>query len=170
MTGFTSEANRKGDRPGEVRIGGSYLLNKRLNMVADLAAGQWSKGDLGYLADSAGVIKPESPLFVSIGFERMAGKVLTTAGFDTWGLRGGLYYRKHYWPLRNSTAVTDMAVTAGLSIPVASHSGWIHIALEGGLRGADEKKLGAKETFMRAGVQLEISEKWFDRPKPRLPK
>ena len=95
---------------------------------------------------------------------------LVKTGFDTWGYRAGLYYRKNYWPLRDGVPVEDYGVTAGLSIPVAGHSGWIHVAAEGGMRGRDESKLGATETYFRGSLQIEISETWFQRTKPRAPK
>jgi hypothetical protein len=168
--GTTIHRSRSGDAPGEIDFGACYKLSPRFVGVGDVRAGQWAAGDLGIISDSAGTITPENPLFVSVGFERMAGKAPAATGFETWAYRAGLYYRKHYWPLRNGAAVSDYAVTAGLSVPIAGHAGWLHIAAEGGMRGQDETKLGAKETFFRGSLQLEMSETWFERTKPRIPK
>ena len=162
--------SRSGHSPGEVDLGATYQFAPRFMGVADVRAGQWGEGDLGIIADTLGTIKPTNPLFLSVGFERMAGRSPQFTGFDTWGYRAGLYYRKQYWPERDGVPVEDYAVTAGVSIPVANHSGWVHVAAEGGMRGRDETKLGAKEAFFRGSLQLEMGETWFQRTKPRAPK
>lgn len=164
------EQSRSGFRPGEINLGISYRLSDHLTGVFDVQTGQWDKGDLGYIADPDKTIKPVNPLFISAGVERPVGKPLVQTGMQMWGYRCGLYYRQQYWPERNGTAVNDIGATAGLSIPVASNTGMLHIALDGGMRGQDEKKLGAKETYLRTSIQLEISETWFQRTKPRAPK
>jgi hypothetical protein len=169
--GSASESsNRDGKSPGEVDVGISYKLSQRVVGVADLQSGQWKKGDLGIIADSAGVNNPVNPLFVSLGFERLAGHPPQLTGFELWGYRGGLYYHKNYWSLVNGVPVEDFGATGGISIPVADDAGWLHVALEGGFRGRDEAKLGATETYWRASVQLEMSETWFHRTRPRIPK
>jgi hypothetical protein len=162
--------SRSGHSPGEFALGAAYRFSSRYVLVGDLRAGQWQAGDLGIIADTAGTITPVNPVFLSAGIERMAERALTHTGLETWGYRAGLYYRKHYWPLRNGTPVEDFGVTGGLSIPVAGHSSWLHVAAESGLRGKDEAKLGAKETYFRGSVQLEVSETWFQKTRPRIPK
>ena len=168
--GATESSSRDGKSPGEVDLGISYKVSPRVVGVVDVRSGQWKKGDLGIIADSAGLDNPVSPLFVSLGFERPAGHTPQLTGFDLWSYRGGLYYRKNYWPLTNGLAVEDYGVTGGISMPVAEEAGWLHLALEGGLRGTDETKLGAKEMYWRGSLQLEMSETWFHRTRPRIPK
>lgn len=168
--GRSLSRRRSGHSPGEIGLGASYRFARRFVGIADIRAGQWQAGDLGIIADSAGTIRPVNPLFLSLGVERQAGHAPIQTGFETWGYRAGLYYRKHYWPLRNNMPVEDFGVTGGVSIPVAGHAGWLHVAAEGGIRGRDENKLGAQETYFRGSLQLEISETWFQKTRPRIPK
>jgi hypothetical protein len=166
----TFSRSRRGDQPGDFRAGLSYRLSKRVFTVADVETGQFAAGDLGIVAALAHLDKPVNPLFVSLGVERLAAKAPAYTGFETLGLRGGLYYRKNYWPERNGATVNDYGLTGGVSLPVAGGDGWLHFTGELGLRGQDEQKLGAKEFFARGSLQLEISETWFQRTKPRQPK
>jgi hypothetical protein len=166
----TVKINRRGDTPGEVRLGVSYRPAKRLVAVADVQLGQWSQGDLGVMADRAALPAPENPLFISAGVERLTGHPPLYSGWQNWAFRGGAYYRRHYWPLRSKQAVEDVAVTAGFSVPMNGMQTWLHVAIESGLRGLDEEKLGARELFLRTSLQMEFSEKWFQRTRPRLPK
>jgi hypothetical protein len=163
-------SSRSGFRPGEINVGLMYQLSKALLTTLDIQTGQWEKGDLGIMADPDKTIKPENPLWISVGVERPMPKPQMQTGLTTLGYRGGLYYRKHYWPKRNDTAVTDIGASLGTSIPLAGYTGLLHVALDGGVRGLDEKKLGAKEMFFRTALQLEINETWFHRTKPRAPK
>lgn len=169
-TDSTIERHRSGDSPGQFSLGMGYHLRKNLLGVADFRTGQWSKGDLGIMADRANLPKPENPLFLSAGIERIAGKPPITSGFQNWGLRSAVFYRKHYWPLRNDKPVEDLGLTVGASIPFDGAQSYLHIAIEGGMRGLDDDKLGAGELFFRTSLQLEISETWFQRTKPRIPK
>jgi hypothetical protein len=166
----TLTRSRKNHRPDELRIGASFAAKPRLVIVADARTETWSRGDLGLIADPNGNIQPENPLFLSMGIERLAGKPLMTAGFQTWGLRAGLYWRSHYWPLHNNTAVQDIGATVGISAPIMGSQDWIHWAGEFGLRGQDEKKLGAKEWYIRTSLQIVIAESWFEKTRPRIPK
>jgi hypothetical protein len=166
----TLTRSRTNHRPAELRIGASFAAKPRLVLVADARTEWWSRGDLGLIADPNGTIQPENPLFLSVGIERLAGRPLMTAGFHTWGLRAGAYLRQHYWPLHNNTAVQDIGATVGISAPIMGSQDWIHWAGEFGLRGQDEKKLGAKEWYIRTSVQIVIAESWFEKTRPRIPK
>jgi hypothetical protein len=175
----TVKTNRRGDMPGEVRLGATYQLAKRLVAVADMQLGQWSQGNLGIMADRDSLLPPENPLFISVGVERASGYPPLYSGLQNWAFRGGAYYRRHYWPLHTgkfpsgepyAQAVEDLGLTAGFSVPMNGLRTWLHTAFEGGLRGLDEDKLGARELFFRTSLQMEFSETWFQRTRPRLPK
>jgi hypothetical protein len=169
-TDSTERSNRRGDMPGEVRCGLSYRAGKRLMAVADAQLGQWSRGDLGIMADRADLPAPQNPLFLSAGVERLAGRPPLYSGWQNWAFRAGAYYRRHYWPLHNGQSVEDLGVTGGFSAPMNGMQTWLHAAFEGGMRGLDEDKLGARELFFRTSLQMEFSETWFQRTRPRLPK
>ena len=151
--------------PGEFALGLSYKLSPSFTGVADVTVGQWSRGDFGL----TNTIEPESPMFVSVGVERLARRTPLYSGFDLWGYRAGLFYRSHYWATATGDPVTDIGLSLGTSIPIAKSSGWLHWAAEVGQRGMDEEKLGATESFFRFSFQVEIGETWFQRRAPRTP-
>lgn len=163
-----AKAARSGDDPGNLRAGFSYRLHSRLMAVGDLRTGFWTRDNFGPLSEANGT--PENPLFLSLGFERLPGRAPRYVGFQTWALRGGAYYRKHYWPLQAGQAVEDLGITGGLSAPLANARGYLHWSLEAGLRGMDESALGASETFVRTALQIELGEKWFERSRSRIPR
>lgn len=165
----TIKSERSGESPGSFKAGISYRFDSRLIGVADVQLGQWKNGDLGALADVKAMGTAVNPLFLAAGVERAPERSQIKQGFNNWGVRGGVYYRQHYWPKRNGTAVEDVALTFGLSAPLSGSTSYLHWAGELGLRGFDEDKLGASETFFRTSVQIEITEKWFQKRKARLP-
>jgi len=162
--------NKRGELPGHVLFGLSYLLSSRVIGVADMQLGQWKAGDLGAQENITDTRKPENPLFLSVGIERMIGRSVVKPGLNNWGLRGGLYYRKHYWPLENGSAIEDLGVSLGVSAPLSGSQSFLHWAIELGKRGMNENKLGASETFIRSSLEIEVTENWFVRTRPRIPK
>ncbi len=167
-TDSTVKGEMDADGPGEFGVGLSYRLTPGLVGVADVWMGQWSQGDYG-VYDAQSQEEPQDPLFVSLGIERLARRGLLHSGFDLWGYRAGLFYRKHYWSTASGEAVADLGMSFGTSLPIARSNGWLHWVGEIGQRGLDEDKLGATETFFRFSFQIEIGETWFQRTKPRIP-
>ncbi|MBU1983245.1 hypothetical protein KJ815_02430 [bacterium] len=161
---------RSGGSPGYVKAGISYRFSPRVVGVMDVQSGQWSSDDLGALADVESPGTVVNPLFLSFGVERLPERSAIRSGFTNWGLRSGAFYRKHYWPKRNGAVVEDVGITFGLSAPLVASTAYLHWANEIGFRGLDENKLGAKETFFRTALEIEVSEKWFQRTRPRIPK
>lgn len=162
------KSHRSGQDPADVRAGFSYHWRPRLLVVGDVRAAFWTRDCFGPLSDAG--FAPENPLFLSAAVERLPGQAPRFSGWQTWALRGGIYYRKHYWPLRNAQAVEDLGLSCGLSAPLAAARGLIHWSMEAGQRGMDESALGAKETYFRTALQIELGEKWFERSRPRTPR
>lgn len=164
-----NKSERTGGSPGNVKAGISYAFSPRLIGLADAHLGQWEQGDLGALADAKASEPPVNPLFLAAGIERTPERSPVRPGFNNWGIRGGVYYRQHYWPEQSGAAVEEFALTFGLSAPFIGSTAYLHWAGEVGQRGFDEDKLGARETFFRTSIQIEIAEQWFQKQKPRLP-
>lgn len=159
-----AETEESGSSPGEVGFGVAWRFSPRWMIVGDSRIGQWKDGDLGP-RDSR---RPENPLWLSIGFERLARFGSRVSPFDKWGYRAGLFYRKHYWPRQNGEDAIDIGGALGFSIPAPGRKGALHFAGEIGRRGSED--FGAQETFMRFSIMLEANERWFVRSKPRIPK
>jgi len=164
------ERNRHAYSPADLKLGVSWRFADQTVAVADFNLGQWSRESMGLIAEKAGAGDPVNPLFLSLGIERMAGNTPGQTGFENWGLRGGCYFRKHYWPEQNGETVEDLGLTAGFSVPIGSGLSRLHTALDLGMRGFDKDKLGAKETYFRFSLQAEIGEMWFQRTRPRVPR
>ncbi|MFZ5434044.1 MAG: hypothetical protein ACOZB3_09755 [Calditrichota bacterium] len=164
------KSEHRSNAPGFVKLGISYNLKSRLIGVVDVQYGQWASNDKVEQADLGRGGEPINPLFVSCGLERTAGRSAVQTGFYNWGIRGGLFYRQHYWSKVNNTAVEDLGVTFGLSMPLTGSQAFLHWANEFGMRGMDEQKLGAKETYFRTSLQIELTEKWFERSRRRIPR
>lgn len=164
------KSERSGAVPAEYGVGIAWELPPGILIAADVRGGFWETDDMGIYADSVRAGEPQDPLFISLGIERMADRFGSRSVWNNWGYRGGVFYRRHYWPERQGTAVEDVGLALGVSIPVGHKMGKVHWAAEFGLRGMDEDKLGAQEKFMKLLVQIEISEKWFQRSRPRIVK
>jgi hypothetical protein len=74
----------------------------------------------------------------------------------------------HYWTNAAGDAVSETGITLGTSAPIGSWRGRLHVAFELGKRGSED--FGATETYLRTSIQIEMSELWFQRGKPRAPK
>ncbi len=163
--------DRSGDWPGEFGLGVSHGIQDGWTSVVDFSIGMWEKGDLGILYDQGFQKSPETPIQVSGGVERkLTRDVEANAGWDAYRL--GVYFRRNYWPHEPNTAddppaVEDLGVALGTSMFVSKGAGRIHGALEAGLRGMNEELQGAKENFVRFHLQVEMSEQWFQRARPR---
>jgi hypothetical protein len=165
------ETEREDDGTSPMQIGGGILLRTGggLMLTADAQMQSMTREHLGIFYDSV-TVNVSDPLFVSLGVEKPV--VLETARNNIldWAWRGGLFYRSHSWTTADGDPVTDTGVSLGSSIPLAGFQGQLHWALEFGMRGDDEENFGATENFWRLAVQVEMSEKWFVRPKRKYGK
>ena len=159
---------RDGDSPSSVGGGVCFMPNNRWLFTADTRMQKWERRDLGILYDKNDEIEVKDALFLSIGAEKIANHDRLGGNMGQWGYRGGFFYRSHYWTNDAGDPVTELGVSLGTSIPVGSWLGRLHLAQEIGQRGSDD--LGATELFFRTSIQIEMSELWFKRDNPRIPK
>jgi hypothetical protein len=159
-----AEEEESGSGPGELGAGVAWEFSQRWMAVADGWVGQWKKGDLGPRDDRT----PVQPVWFSVGVERLARFGPRLSPWQKWGYRAGLFYRQHYWPEQNGEKAADIGGAVGVSIPVSNRAGAFHLAAEVGQRGSET--FGAREIFTRFSLMVEANERWFQRPKPRVPK
>ncbi len=173
----TVVTERSGDWPGEIGVGLAYRMRGGWTAAGDFVTGMWDDGDLGILYDRASDSKPEIPLSLAAGVERHLEKrdPEAKAGVDAY--RFGFFYRRQPWPRIKASSepaspdpIADVGASIGGSLFVAKGNGRLHAALEAGMRGNDEEMQGATENFFRIHLQLEISELWFQKSRPRVPK
>jgi len=158
-----AEEEQSGTGPGEWGGGVALEFSPGWVVVGDGRFGLWEKGDLGP-RDSR---TPQSPLWLSLGVERLARAGVRGAPLQRWSYRAGLFYRQHYWPEQNGESAVDLGGALGFSVPAPAQRGTFHFAGEVGRRGSE--KFGALETFVRLSLTVEMNERWFQRTKPRIP-
>ncbi|HWF44485.1 MAG TPA: hypothetical protein VG537_07580 [Candidatus Kapabacteria bacterium] len=107
---------------------------------------------------------------VGIGIERIenvAGEYGTSYGFDRWALRLGFYFSE--LPLNpvisspgvsTRTGINELGFTAGVGIPVGFES-MLNFSMAGGQRVPVVSGGAPKETFVRLGISVSMSERWF---------
>lgn len=159
---------RDGDTPSKAGGGLSFQPNDRWFFTADFQTEFWARRDLGILYDDNKEIEVKDPLYLSIGVEKLANHDRLGGNLGQWAYRGGLFYRSYYWTNDKGDPVTEFGAVLGTSVPVSAWLGRLHVAQEIGQRGSDD--LGATEMFFRTSLQIEMSEKWFQRTNPRIPK
>lgn len=159
-----AETQESGDGPGDWGAGVAWGFSPGWMAVADGWLGQWKAGDLG----PRDARTPVRPVWLALGVERLARFGPRISPWNNWGYRAGLFYRQHHWPEQNGQTAADVGGAAGVSIPASGHRGTLHLAGEFGQRGSED--FGARETFVRFSLMVEMSERWFQRPKPRIPK
>ncbi|MBU1920296.1 hypothetical protein KKG66_05585 [bacterium] len=159
---------RDGDTPSALGGGLSVMPHETWAITADLQTQFWSRRYLGILYDNNDQIVVKDPLFMSVGVEKFAKHDRLGGNMGQWAYRGGFFYRSHYWTNDAGDPVTEYGISLGTSIPVGGWLGRLHIAEEIGSRGSND--FGATENFFRTSLQLEMSEQWFQRDNPRIPK
>jgi hypothetical protein len=173
----TVRRETSGSQAGEFGLGLSYQLRTGWTGLLDARIGQWDNKDLKVTFAGQGE-KPQTPIWLSAGFERNLIPKIVDQKQGLAGFRGGVFYRQHYWPRQRwapsgretaltPSALSDIGLSAGASAFVNSGQGLIHGAVEAGFRGGSNIVVGTKETFFRTSIQIEISEKWFQRRNPR---
>jgi hypothetical protein len=158
-----AETRRSVSGPGEWGAGMAFEFVPGWMAVGDGRFGLWKKGDLGPNDPRT----PVAPYWLSLGVERLARAGTRISPMQKWGCRGGLFYRRQYWPEQNGETVTDIGGALGFSVPAPAQRGVLHFAGEVGRRGSES--YGALETFVRFSLTVEMNERWFQRTKPRTP-
>ena len=95
--------------------------------------------------------------------ERMAnvaGEFGTSFGMDKWALRLGFSYSQLPFSPDASTGVSEITLSGGVGIPVSAES-LLNFTIAGGQRIPIVADQAPKETFLRLGASISLSEKWF---------
>jgi len=168
--GGTSQISEpSGKRPGGFGAGISYRWHRSWTAYLDTRSQTWAVEHYGPLYENT-LLEKKSATSVSFGVEKLGGTRNTDEGFDRWDYRGGFAYRQQPWQTFDEAGktgdVNELALTLGLSIPLAQQAGKLHIALEAGQRSAADADV--TETFSRFYLQLDMHERWFKRERRTL--
>jgi hypothetical protein len=146
-------------------VGLSYTIPPGIAVVCDLYGEAWNS-ELGLYGGST--VKPERPMYLSLGVERLAHRYTPKTVWNSLGYRAGFLFRRHYWPQISGNSVEEIAAVLGTSIPIGQSRGLLHWAAELGKRG--DSQMHVEENFLRLNIEFEIGELWFERSRPRTPK
>jgi hypothetical protein len=152
-----------GKYPGSLAVGISAHLSGRLRAEADITMSDYTNSFVYSPLETATDPSLTASTRIGIGFERQsnaAGEFGGSYGLDRWALRFGFYYAKLPLAPTGSGGVNEMAVTAGAGIPLGTES-MFNIAITGGQRSPVNAATAPKETFLRLGASVSLSERWF---------
>jgi hypothetical protein len=157
-----------GTRPGEFGAGVGYHWAKNWAAYADFKQQSWKAKQFGPQFENTNV-KDVDAFAIMLGAEKLGGTRITDEGFDRWDYRAGIAYRKQPWQVitaSGSEDVNEVALSLGVSIPLAQQTGKLHTALDFGQRSASDADV--TELFTRFYLQLDLHEQWFKREQRKL--
>lgn len=157
-----------GKRPSELGIGVGYQWRRNWAGYLDFKQQSWKVEHFGPMFENEG-LQDVDAMAIMLGAEKIGGTRVTDEGFDRWDYRAGVAYRKQPWQVLDGASIGDvseMALSLGVSIPLAQQSGKLHTALEFGQRSAPD--VDVNETFARFYMQLDMHESWFKRERRKL--
>jgi hypothetical protein len=163
-TGFdtTVAVEQAGTYPMTLAVGASVRFGNRYRALADYAMQDFTSALL-YGPDGSSDPNGAKGSRIGFGVERfanIAGEFGSSYGMDTWALRLGFYYSSLPIAPAGSGGVNEMAVTAGIGVPVGFES-LLNFAISAGQRSPVNSATAPKETFLRLGASISLSERWF---------
>lgn len=163
-TGFdtTVGVEQSGSYPMALAVGASVRFGNRYRALADYAMQDFTSALL-HGPDGSSDPNGASGSRIGFGVEKLAnisGEFGTSYGMDTWALRLGFYYSTLPVAPAGSGGVNEMAVTAGIGVPVGFES-LLNFALTAGQRNPVTAASAPKESFLRLGASISLSERWF---------
>jgi hypothetical protein len=151
-----------GKYPAAIAVGASMRFGNRYMAVADYSMQDFTSS---LLYGPAGTSDPSGAAGsrVSVGLERranVAGEFGTSYGMDTWALRLGFYFSTLPVEPVGSGGVNEMALSAGVGVPVGLES-MLNLMATFGQRTPATANSAPKESFLRLGASISLSERWF---------
>jgi hypothetical protein len=144
-------------------LGLSYQISRRYRVEADYAAQNFATAYVYAPTTSNGDTTLRNSTRVSFGIERLpnaAGEFGTSFGLERWGLRLGFAYSQLPFNPAGTGGVTELALSAGLGIPLGFET-MLNLSATGGQRAPVNAGSAPKETFIRLGASISLSDKWF---------
>ncbi|MBR3074104.1 hypothetical protein [Fibrobacter sp.] len=134
--------------PAMLATGVNYRLNKRHNVMADIAWRAWDR-DIENVAGSwnmAQVTKTQSDFNISIGYQRDGSDVFYESYWDRMVYRAGLWYKNWY-----VEDVSEIGGSIGVGFPLGRRGTMLDLAIQGGVRLTDDDR-NWDESFI--GIRL----------------
>jgi hypothetical protein len=160
----TLRTDGHGNFPSALNAGISYHFSRRYRAEADYATQDFSTAYLYSPTTSTGDPNLQASTRMGVGIERLAnmnGEFGTSFGLDMWALRLGFTYSTlPVKPIR-SGGINELALSAGVGIPF-SYESMLNLSAVVGQRLPVNAESAPKETFLRLGASVSISERWFN--------
>jgi len=153
-----------GRYPASIAAGLSYRFSRRYRAEFDYFAQDFSSAFVYAPHSSSGDSLLRSSSRFAFGIERlpnMNGEYGTSFGFDKWGLRLGFSYGTLPVNPAGSGGVQELALSAGLGIPI-SYESLLNLSAVVGQHLPQNANSAPKETFVRLGADISFSERWFN--------
>ena len=121
--------------PAMLATGVNYRLNKRHNVMVDVAWRAWDR-DIENASGSwnmAQVTKTQNDFNVSIGYQRDGSDVFYESYWDRMAYRAGLWYKNWY-----VEDVSEIGGSIGVGFPLGRRGTMLDLAIQGGVRLTDD--------------------------------
>ena len=159
----TLDDGGKGYYPSSLTVGIAYKFSHRYRGEVDYAEQNFSTAYVFSPNSISGDPTLRNSMRASIGIERLAnvaGEFGTSFGLDRWALRLGFYFSQLPLNPAGSGGINELGLSAGVGIPV-SYESLLNFSLIGGQRLPVTSGGAPKETFIRLGASISLSERWF---------
>jgi hypothetical protein len=159
----TLDTAGSGHYPGAFSAGISYKFSPRFRVEADYFTENFSSAYVFSQQSISGDPALGASTRYGIGIERapnMNGEFGTSFGLEKWGLRLGFSYGTLPIIPTGSGGINEIAVSAGVGIPISFES-LMNLSAVFGQRTPVNAGTTPKENFVRLGVDVNFSEKWF---------
>ena len=134
--------------PAMLATGVNYRINKRHNVMADVAWRAWSR-DIENAAGSwnmSGVTKTQNDFNISVGYQRDGSDIFYDSYWDRITYRAGAWYKNWY-----VNDVSEIGGSIGAGFPLGRKGTMLDFAIQGGVRLTDDDR-NWSESFI--GIRL----------------
>jgi long-chain fatty acid transport protein len=134
--------------PAMLATGVNYRINKRHNVMADVAWRAWSR-DIENAAGSwnmSGVTKTQNDFNISVGYQRDGSDIFYDSYWDRITYRAGAWYKNWY-----VNDVSEIGGSIGAGFPLGRKGTMLDLAIQGGVRLTDDDR-NWSESFI--GIRL----------------
>ena len=134
--------------PAMLATGVNYRIDKRHNVMADVAWRAWSR-DIENAAGSwnmSGVTKTQNDFNISVGYQRDGSDIFYDSYWDRITYRAGAWYKNWY-----VNDVSEIGGSIGAGFPLGRKGTMLDLAIQGGVRLTDDDR-NWSESFI--GIRL----------------
>ena len=123
--------------PAMLATGVNYRLNKRHNVMVDVAWRAWERDieNAGGSWNMAQVTKTQNDFNISIGYQRDGSDVFYESYWDRMAYRAGLWYKNWY-----VEDVSEIGGSIGVGFPLGRRGTMLDLAIQGGVRLTDDDR------------------------------